>query len=80
MSTDVVLLNIFKVYCDPGNLVIVLNSTEVEEKYFIERLNDENVHSTTFSTNTTERYTNYDLFIYLFGICLIENEKSFDTV
>ncbi|XP_017770641.1 PREDICTED: DNA repair endonuclease XPF-like, partial [Nicrophorus vespilloides] len=55
LSMDLVLINLFKVYCDPGNLVIVLNCTEFEEKYYVEKLNNPNVHTTTFSTSTTER-------------------------
>lgn len=34
----------------------MLNSTEAEEKYFIDKLKDENIHKTTFTTNTAERY------------------------
>lgn len=49
------LLNIFKVYNDPGNLVIVLNSLEAEEKYYIEKLNSELVHSVTASTSIPDR-------------------------
>lgn len=56
---DVVLMNIITVYSDPGNLVLILNSTEFEEKYITEKLNNENIHSTTI-TNITDRY----LYIY----------------
>lgn len=31
-------------YQDPGNLVLVLNSTEAEQKYFNEKLNREHVY------------------------------------
>ncbi|CAH1175922.1 unnamed protein product [Phaedon cochleariae] len=62
INLDLVLFNIFKVYCDPGNLVLILNATENEEKYFKEKLNDPNVHSVTFQTNIKER-----LDIYLSG-------------
>ncbi|RZC36084.1 DNA repair endonuclease XPF, partial [Asbolus verrucosus] len=55
LNLDLVLLNLLKVYCDAGNLVIVLNSTEAEEAYFMNKINDSNLHRTTFSTNTTER-------------------------
>lgn len=51
-------------YCDPGNLVIVLNATEQEEKYYCNKLKDPNVYSTTCSTNTAERfYIKYFFFI-----------------
>lgn len=52
---DYVLLNLLKVYCDPGNLILVLNCNENEEKFFAEKLNDDNIHLTTYTTNTTER-------------------------
>ncbi|GJQ83429.1 mei-9 [Trypoxylus dichotomus] len=55
LSMDVVLMNILKVYSDPGNLVLVLNGMEFEEKYIIEKLNDDNIHSTTYNTNVAER-------------------------
>lgn len=53
---DLVLLNLFKVYCDAGNLVLVLNTVEFEEKFYVEKLNDPNVHRTYFTTNVTERF------------------------
>ncbi|KAJ8916739.1 hypothetical protein NQ315_013944 [Exocentrus adspersus] len=55
LNLDLVIFNILKTYCDPGNLVIVLNATEQEEKYYTKKLNDPNVYNTTGSTNTTER-------------------------
>ncbi|KAG5880660.1 hypothetical protein JTB14_022822 [Gonioctena quinquepunctata] len=55
INLDLVIYNTLKVYCDPGNLVLVLNATENEEKYFKDKLKDRNVHSTTFSTNVKER-------------------------
>lgn len=55
-------------YCDPGNLVIVLNATENEEKYYRTKLNDSNIYGTTYSTNTTERfYVKY----YMFGLSYV---------
>lgn len=41
---DLVLLNILKVYQDPGNLVLVLNATDAEQKYFDDKLNRQNVY------------------------------------
>lgn len=55
LNLNLVICNTLKVYCDPGNLVIVLNATEQEEKYYCNKLKDPNVYSTTYSTNTTER-------------------------
>lgn len=35
---ETVFTNILKVYLDPGNLVIVLGTTDEDEKYFIDQL------------------------------------------
>lgn len=40
---------------DPGNIVILLNFSEAEEEYYKNKLNNENVHSITFSTSIAER-------------------------
>lgn len=40
---------------DPGNLIVVLNYSESEEKYYKEKLNSSDVHSITFSTSISER-------------------------
>nr|XP_023011814.1 DNA repair endonuclease XPF [Leptinotarsa decemlineata] len=55
VNLDLVVSNLLKVYCDPGNLVLVLNAPEKEEIYYKEKLKDSNVYSTTFSTNVKER-------------------------
>ncbi|XP_050309365.1 DNA repair endonuclease XPF [Anthonomus grandis grandis] len=44
LNLDLVLLNILKVYQDPGNLVLVLNATEAEQKHFDEKLNCQHVY------------------------------------
>lgn len=56
LNLDLVILNILRVYCDPGNLVLVINANESEEKHFSEKLHNENVHIITSDTNITERY------------------------
>ncbi|XP_018577642.1 DNA repair endonuclease XPF [Anoplophora glabripennis] len=55
LHLNLVIFNILKVYCDVGNLVIVLNATEQEEKYYRNKLSDPNIYGTTCSTSTTER-------------------------
>jgi DNA excision repair protein ERCC-4 len=55
LNLDLVLLNLIKVYSDPGNLVVVLNTTEAEETFFMNKINDGNLHRTIYTTNTTER-------------------------
>ncbi|KAH1013455.1 hypothetical protein HUJ04_002439 [Dendroctonus ponderosae] len=44
LNLDLVLLNILKVYQDPGNLVLVLNATDAEQKYFDQKLNYQHVY------------------------------------
>lgn len=53
ISYEKVLLNLFKVFIDPANLVLVLNSDDYEEKYYTKLLNSPNVHQA--STNSNER-------------------------
>ncbi|CAG9863066.1 unnamed protein product [Phyllotreta striolata] len=55
INLDLVIFNLLKVYCDPGNLVLVINATETEEKHYKEKLNDPNVYITTSNTSTKER-------------------------
>lgn len=55
LNLDVVLRNLFKVYCDPGNLVLVLNSSDEERKYLTEKLNQENIHNITYDNDISER-------------------------
>lgn len=49
-----VVLNLLKIYCDPGNLIIVINSADYEEKYFRSQLEAKYVHES--STNGNERF------------------------
>lgn len=43
LGLEIVLLNIIKVYCDPGNLVLVVGSSSAEEDYWISQLIKDNV-------------------------------------
>lgn len=47
------LLNIFKVYVDPENLVLVLNSSDYEENFYTKLMDSPHVHQA--STNANER-------------------------
>lgn len=53
VSYEKALLNLFKVFTDPKNLILVLNSDEYEEKYFTKLL--DSLHVRQASTNSTER-------------------------
>ncbi|XP_078415233.1 DNA repair endonuclease XPF isoform X1 [Cetorhinus maximus] len=63
MGVDRILYNFLKLYSDPGNLVLVLNTNVAEEQYFIEQLRSEGVsHLPRIITNeipSNERYTVY---------------------
>lgn len=48
-----VVLNLLKVYCDPANLIIVINAADYEEKYYRSQLEAKYVHES--STNSNER-------------------------
>lgn len=53
ISYEIVVLNLLKVHCDPGNLIIVINSADYEEKYYRSQLEAKYVHES--STNGNER-------------------------
>uniref|UniRef100_A0A336MFC1 DNA repair endonuclease XPF n=1 Tax=Culicoides sonorensis TaxID=179676 RepID=A0A336MFC1_CULSO len=57
ISYERVFLNLLKVYCDPGNLILVVNSTDYEEKMYKEQLNTHLVYES--STNANERERTY---------------------
>lgn len=48
-----VVLNLLKVHCDPGNLIIVINAADYEEKYYRSQLDAKFLHES--STNSNER-------------------------
>lgn len=57
-------LNFIKLYCDPSHLVMIINTNEAEEKYYLNKLKEDNVeHLPTKITNEThsvaERQTAY---------------------
>lgn len=43
LGVDTVFLNLLKVYCDPGNLVIVVGSTSIEEDFYLTQLEADGV-------------------------------------
>lgn len=55
LHLDAVVTNLLKAYCDPGNLIIVLNSAESEEEYYIKKLNSHHVYSSTYQTAQNSR-------------------------
>ncbi|XP_068100819.1 DNA repair endonuclease XPF isoform X2 [Hyperolius riggenbachi] len=63
LGIDRILQNFLKLYCDPGNLVVVLNTNTAEEEYLIEQLRAEGVsHLPRIITNevgSNERYNVY---------------------
>ncbi|CAD7087672.1 unnamed protein product [Hermetia illucens] len=55
ISYDRVLVNILKVYADPGNLILVLNSSDWEENYYKSQLDPKYVHEVAANANERER-------------------------
>lgn len=49
------LLNLFKVYVDPANLVLVLNSDDCEENYYTKLLDSPHVHQASNNANEREK-------------------------
>ncbi|OCT64062.1 excision repair cross-complementation group 4 L homeolog isoform X1 [Xenopus laevis] len=63
LGIDRILQNFLKLYCDPGNLVLVLNTNTAEEEYLIEQLRSEGITQLPRIINnevaTGERYDVY---------------------
>nr|XP_022317869.1 LOW QUALITY PROTEIN: DNA repair endonuclease XPF-like [Crassostrea virginica] len=63
LGIDRIFLNFLKVYCDPANLVLVLNTNSKEEEYFTEQLEKENIKplpkAITNEISATERQKVY---------------------
>lgn len=53
ISFERVVLNLLQVHCDPGNLILVVNSADYEEKFYRSQLDPKYVHKS--STNGNER-------------------------
>ncbi|XP_052256550.1 DNA repair endonuclease XPF-like [Dreissena polymorpha] len=51
LGIERIFLSFLKVYCDPANLVLVLNTTNLEEDFYIEQLERENVSPLPKSIN-----------------------------
>ena len=48
-------MNLFRVYVDPSNLVLVLNSDEYEENYYTKLLDSPHVHQASNNSNEREK-------------------------
>ncbi|KAM4698050.1 DNA repair endonuclease XPF [Rhinophrynus dorsalis] len=63
LGIDRILQNFLKLYCDPGNLVLVLNTNTAEEEYLIEQLRSEGVtHLPRIITNEIVSGERYDVY------------------
>lgn len=47
LNIDVIFTNLLKVYRDPGNLIIVLNFNEDDEKYYFEQLENDGIYKSS---------------------------------
>lgn len=43
LGLEIVLLNVIKVFCDPGNLVLVVGSSTPEEEFWITQLKKDGI-------------------------------------
>ncbi|XP_075686246.1 DNA repair endonuclease XPF [Rhinoderma darwinii] len=63
LGIDRILQNFLKLYCDPGNLVLVLNTDTAEEEYLIEQMRSEGVtHLPRIITNEVGSNERYDVY------------------
>lgn len=63
LGIDRILQNFLKLYCDPGNLVLVLNTNTAEEEYLIEQMRAEEVtHLPRIITNEVSSNERYDVY------------------
>lgn len=74
LGVESVFLNLLKVYCDPGNLVIVLGTTNHEEEYYITELQHQNVSPLPRVITAENTNTDRDK-IYLEGGVLIVSSR-----
>ncbi|KAJ6645403.1 DNA repair endonuclease XPF [Pseudolycoriella hygida] len=57
ISYNSVIINLLRAYCDPANLVLVINAADYEEKYFKSKMEAHYIHES--STNANERQLVY---------------------
>ncbi|KAM3916765.1 DNA repair endonuclease XPF isoform 1-T2 [Leptodactylus fuscus] len=63
LGIDRILQNFLKLYCDPGNLVLVLNTNTAEEEYLIEQMRSEGItHLPQMITNEVGSNERYDVY------------------
>ncbi|KAG8432939.1 hypothetical protein GDO86_017269 [Hymenochirus boettgeri] len=63
LGIDRILQNFLKLYCDPGNLVLVLNTNTAEEEYLIDQLRSEGIsHLPRIITNEIATGERYDVY------------------
>lgn len=73
LGIETVFANVIKAYLDPGNLVIILGTTDHDERYFIDLLKSYGTNTLPHVINaectSNERYIKKH-FIFLFYICI----------
>lgn len=78
LGIERIFLNFLRIYSDPTQLVMVLNLDEQEEKYFIEKLKEDDnelpIHSPTKITNETHS-VNERVQAYLKGGCFFVTSR-----
>lgn len=71
LGIERIFLNFIKLYCDPGQLIMIINTHEAEEAYFTSKIKEDNPQNAEFITKiTTETHTqNERAQAYLKGGC-----------
>lgn len=68
LTVTTVLINLLKVYCEAGNLVLVLGALPSEEEYFVSQLADAGIKPLpkiiTNEYGTNERFKEFNLIRY----------------
>lgn len=77
LGIETVFANVIKAYSDPGNLVIILGTTDNDERYFIELLKSYGTNTLPYVVNaeytSSERYIKkYFIFCFILYIHLIK--------
>lgn len=84
LGIETIFLNLLKVYCDPGNLVIVVGTSSKEEEFYVAQLEAEGVKPLpkiiTTAYAASDRYDNlphYFLTLNLFQREHFSTEATF---
>jgi len=81
LGIETVFANVIKAYLDPGNLVIVLGTTDYDERYFIDLLKSYStsrlplVVNAECSSNERYNFKKFSYFTYALNIIIYQTGK-----